>query len=156
MNTNKTEVYLGKTSTIKFKNRAKPIESRSNPETGFMCHTGHRLNALANSIRADNEKWYRDLKTGRPKKLNKGERLMLIVTEVAEAFEGERKGLMDDKLPHRPAPEVELADVVIWLLDYCGEHGYDIDGAIAEKRAFNRTRKDHTLAARRAAGGKKF
>ncbi|RZK79787.1 MAG: hypothetical protein EOO85_02735, partial [Pedobacter sp.] len=39
--------------------------------------------------------------------------LMLIVSEVAEAMEGDRKGLMDDHLPERPMLEVELADAII-------------------------------------------
>lgn len=38
----------------------------------------------------------------------------------AEAMEGERKGLMDDHLPHRPMAEVELADALIRLFDYAG------------------------------------
>ena len=37
---------------------------------------------------------------------------MLIVSEIAEAMEGERKDLMDDKLPHRKMAEVELADAL--------------------------------------------
>lgn len=44
----------------------------------------------------------------------------LIITEIAEATEGERKDLMDDKLPHRKMGEVELADAMIRLLDLGG------------------------------------
>lgn len=47
-------------------------------------------------------------------------KLQLISTEVAEATEGERKNLMDDKLPHRKMGEVELADVLIRTLDLMG------------------------------------
>lgn len=46
--------------------------------------------------------WYHDIKTGERKSLNVGERLMLCVSELAEAMEGHRKGLMDDKLPIAP------------------------------------------------------
>lgn len=46
--------------------------------------------------------------------------MMLVVTEVAEATEGERKNLMDDKLPHRRMGEVELADTLIRLFDLAG------------------------------------
>ena len=34
--------------------------------------------------------------------------------------------------------------------------GYDIEGAMAEKRAYNKTRADHTRQARAAENGKKF
>jgi NTP pyrophosphatase (non-canonical NTP hydrolase) len=114
------------------------------------------LNAMAREIRADNERWWTDPATGKPLVRNKGEMLMLMVSEIAEAMEGERKDLMDDHLPNRPSAEVELADLFIRLMDYCGGFGYDIEGAILEKRAFNKTRADHSNAARLAPGGKKF
>lgn len=72
------------------------------------------------------------------------------------AMEGERKGLMDDKLPHRRMAEVELADALIRIFDYAGAFGYDLDGALAEKLAFNARRVDHKPAARLAAGGKRW
>lgn len=100
--------------------------------------------------------WYTDLKTGLPKQLNKGERLMLIVSEVAEAMEGIRKNLPDDKLPHRPMVEVELADAVIRILDFCGAEGYDLQGAIMEKIEYNKNREDHKLENRIKDGGKLF
>lgn len=87
---------------------------------------------------------------------NKGELLCLIHSEISECMEGERKGLMDDKLPHRKMAEVELADALIRIFDYAGAYGYDLDGAVAEKRAFNATRADHKAEARLAAGGKKW
>lgn len=149
--------------------------------------------------------------------------LQLVVTELAEATEGDRKGLQDDKLPHRKMAEVEIADTFIrladlagrygwkyeaapphWLLEHCtntaarhlavvctvtslaqsavgrtaasdeGEsqyryrvamstllqaariEGYDLRGAIDEKLAYNRTRQDHTRAARAEVNGKKY
>jgi NTP pyrophosphatase (non-canonical NTP hydrolase) len=99
--------------------------------------------------------WYTDPKTGEPIKRNVGEMLMLIVSEIAEAMEGHRKSLADDKLPHRPMIEVELADAVIRIGDLAGYLGLDIGGAIVEKMAYNKTRADHSLAAR-AAGGKAY
>lgn len=51
--------------------------------------------------------------------------LQLFSTEVAEATEGERKNLMDDKVPHRPMGEVELADVVIRAVDMAGRYGWE-------------------------------
>ncbi|GAA3721338.1 hypothetical protein GCM10022421_32430 [Oceanisphaera sediminis] len=100
--------------------------------------------------------WWNDISTGEPLQRNKGELLMLIVSEVAEAMEGERKGLMDDKLPHRPMAEVELADAMIRILDYAGGYGYDVAGALVEKLAYNMSRADHKPENRAAANGKKF
>jgi NTP pyrophosphatase (non-canonical NTP hydrolase) len=114
------------------------------------------INELAAECHAANEKWWRDPQTGEPIQRNKGELLMLIVSEIAEAMEGERKGLMDDKLPHRRAAEVELADALIRIFDYAGAFGYDLDGAFREKMAFNATRTDHTHESRLKAGGKQW
>lgn len=85
-----------------------------------------------------------------------GQKLMLVVSEVSEAMEGHRKGLQDDKLPHRPMVEVELADAVIRIADLAGALGLDLGGAIAEKLEFNAQRPDHKLEARAAAGGKAY
>lgn len=115
--------------------------------------------------------WWHDLKTGEDQTFdyrvdclqagmkpgrNIPEMLMLIVSEIAEAMEGVRKGIPDDKLPHRPMLEVELADAVIRIMDLAGGAGLDLPGAIAEKLAFNAQRADHKPEARRAEGGKAF
>lgn len=114
------------------------------------------LNDYARECHAANAKWWQDIRTGERINRNKGELLMLIVSEVSEAMEGERKNLMDDKLPHRRMAEVELADALIRIFDYAGGFGYDLAGAFAEKMAFNAVRADHTHEARREAGGKQF
>lgn len=75
--------------------------------------------------------------------IEKGTELMLMVTELAEAMEGERKDLMDTHLPHRRMAEVELADLMIRAADYAAKWGYDLQGAIVEKLAYNRERLDH-------------
>jgi NTP pyrophosphatase (non-canonical NTP hydrolase) len=102
--------------------------------------------------------WWSDLTTGESIKdtRNVGEILMLIVSEVAEAMEGHRKGLMDDKLPHRTMLEVELADAVIRIFDLAGAKKLDLGGAIVEKVAYNQKREDHKVEHRRADGGKKY
>lgn len=100
--------------------------------------------------------WHTDLKTGELKERNRAEMLMLIVSEISEAMEGERKGLMDEKLPHRPMAEVELADAIIRIGDYCGRWGYDLGGAVVEKMAYNAIRADHKIENRIKEGGKKF
>lgn len=93
---------------------------------------------------------------GRAIHRNKGELLCLIHSEISEAMEGERKDLMDDKLPHRKMAEVELVDALIRIFDYAGGFGYDLQGAYEEKMAFNAQRADHTHEARKQKGGKKF
>lgn len=103
-----------------------------------------------------NARWWFDLNTGEPLDRNHGEMLMLIVTELGEAMQGHRKDAMDDKLPTRKMFEVELADAVIRIFDTAGGLGIDLGAVIAEKLAYNAVRKDHTLAARRAKGGKKL
>jgi NTP pyrophosphatase (non-canonical NTP hydrolase) len=117
---------------------------------------GWMLNELAKECHAANQTWWRDPATGKRLNRNKGELLMLIVSEIAETMEGERKNLMDDKLPHRKMAEVELADALIRIFDYAGAHGYDIEGAVREKLAFNAQRDDHKPAHRLAAGGKQW
>lgn len=114
------------------------------------------LNRLAKECHEDNKHWWIDPKTGLPIDRNKGEMLMLIVSEVAECMEGERKDLMDNHLPHRKMAEVELADVLIRVFDYAGAYGFDLDAAVAEKRAYNKIRQDHKSEARLLPGGKKF
>lgn len=117
--------------------------------------TASGLNAYAIAVHSANTKWWEQA-DGTPIERNKGELLMLMVSEIAEAMEGERKGLMDDKLPHRTMAEVELADTLIRIFDYAGAFGYDLDGAYHEKMAYNASREDHTHEARALAGGKKW
>lgn len=117
---------------------------------------GDVLSELATLCRQENDKWWRDLHTGEKIKRNKGELLMLMVSEIAEAMEGERKNLMDTHLPHRKMAEAEFADLLIRLFDYAGEEGMDLGGAWVDKMQYNRTRKDHTPEERMKENGKKF
>jgi NTP pyrophosphatase (non-canonical NTP hydrolase) len=111
--------------------------------------------------------WWQDLKKGhdylaevrRNTRMGKAlvaEKLCLTHSEISEAMEGHRKGLMDDKLPHRLAIEVELADAVIRIADLAGALQLDLGDAIAEKMAFNAVRPDHKPEARMAEGGKAY
>lgn len=103
--------------------------------------------------------WWINQKTGESVTDNPycfSNKLMLMVSELSEAMEGDRKGLMDDKLPHRPMREVELADAVIRIFDTAGAYGLDLAGAIAEKMAFNAKRPDHKPENRMQAGGKAY
>jgi len=114
------------------------------------------LNDYRDQCHAASDKWWRNPTTGERITRNKAELICLIHSELSEAMEGERKDLMDDKLPHRKMAEVEMADALIRIMDYCGGFGYDIQGAFEEKMAYNATRADHTHEARLAANGKQF
>lgn len=114
------------------------------------------LNDYASEVHKANAKWWVDLETGEPLKRNVGELLMLCTSELAEAMEGHRKNLQDDKLPHRKMFEVELADCVIRILDICAGMGLDLEGAYTEKMAFNAVRADHQIDARKGVNGKKY
>ena len=114
------------------------------------------LNDYAEECHTANLKWWQDPATGKAIDRNKGELLCLIHSEISEAMEGERKGLQDDKLPHRPMAEVELVDALIRIFDYAGAFGYDLQGAYTEKMDFNARRADHKHEARLATGGKRW
>ncbi len=114
------------------------------------------LNDFRDECHAAAEKWWQDPATGLPIKRNKGELIMLMVSELAEAMEGERKNLQDDKLPHRKMAEVELVDVLIRVFDYAGGFGYDLQGAYEEKLRYNAVREDHKHENRLKDGGKQF
>lgn len=47
----------------------------------------------------------------------------LFISELSEAMEGERKGLMDDHLPDYEMFWVELADYCIRVMDWLGHYG---------------------------------
>ena len=116
------------------------------------------LNNMSKQIHQNNVDagWWTDLETGKKKDRNVGELLCLIHSEVSEAMEGHRKGLMDDKLPHRSMFEVELADVLIRLFDLAGAHNLDLSGAVKEKLEFNKQREDHKIENRMKENGKKY
>jgi len=85
------------------------------------------LNALKDRIHSNNKHWWTNLHTGEPIKRDRRELLALVVSEVVEALEGERKNLMDDKLLDRPMAEVEMADAWIRLADLAGGYGIELE-----------------------------
>lgn len=121
---------------------------------------GQAINDIAEHIHTGNISagWWND-KDGNDIRLNPytfSNKLMLSVSELAEAMEGDRKGLQDDHLPSRPMREVELADAIIRILDLAKAYNLDIGGAVEEKLAYNAVRKDHKKESRESAGGKTY
>lgn len=116
----------------------------------------YTLNDYAKEVHAANKHWWTDLETGQPKHRNMGEMLMLCVSELAEALEGDRKCLMDDKLPHRKMLDVELVDCFIRMADILGARNVDFEAIYREKMAYNAQRADHKPEHRRQEGGKKY
>jgi len=130
--------HLGRMQEVVQRDDAKSIVSKSAANLVSMCH----------GLARDCGWWAgkREVPT----------MLMLCVSELAEAMEGDRKGLNDDHLPNRSMLEVELADAAIRIFDMAGGFNLDIGGAIAEKLAYNSGRADHKLKNRSKSGGKQY
>lgn len=82
---------------------------------------------------------------------NKLQKLVMVVGELIEAMEGVRRNLPDDKLPHRPSFEVELADALLRMLDIMGRYGwyyvgYDFNTIYIDQVIEHMDSDDHTPA----------
>lgn len=145
----RTDIYENNDGSLRGYIGGEDIEDISKSATCLVnaCHT-----------LATQSGWWNanDTNTSKANPLHFSNNLMLIVSEVAEAMEGDRKNKMDDHLPHRPMREVELADAVIRILDLAGGYQMDLAGAIVEKLAYNAKREDHKPENRKLAGGKTY
>lgn len=110
-----------------------------------ICHSASR-----------NAGWWHDIKTGESLKRNKGEMLMLMVSELAEAMEADRKSLQDDHLPQYDGVSVEIADCLIRIFDFVGGFGLKTAEAMADKIEYNANRADHKIENRLKDNGKKY
>lgn len=72
---------------------------------------------------------------------NDAEMVALMHSELSEALEAMRHDYPPDvHCSEFGAVEIEMADTIIRILDYCAGRGLDIGGALMAKFAFNATR----------------
>lgn len=112
------------------------------------------LTTLSEKIHADNVKagWWDQADNP----LIVATKIALIHSEVSEALEGDRRGLMDDHLPQHTMLAAELCDILVRALDLCGFLKIDISQVLCDKLAYNAKRADHKPENRKARGGKKY
>lgn len=75
---------------------------------------------------------------------NLATKLMLIVSELSEVLEADRKGDLtkpSEKVPHYTNFEEEMADTIIRILDLAGRHNLNIHDAVLEKIRYNAGRE---------------
>ncbi|WP_454650735.1 hypothetical protein [Bradyrhizobium liaoningense] len=114
---------------------------------------------LTDIVHNANKHWWTDPATGadlRNERYIVPTKLMLTVSEIAEAMEADRKQLPDDKLPQFSGLTVELVDALFRIFDLAGAKRLPIGVAGSEKFIFNISRPDHQASARMAIGGKAY
>lgn len=115
-----------------------------------------QIDNIAGMVHRLNDQWWRNPKNGRRITRNKAEMIALMHSELSEALEAVRKNAMDSHLVQWKGEEIEMADTVIRIFDYCAGHGLNLGEAIMAKLFFNYHRADHKPENRIKSGGKKF
>ncbi len=64
----------------------------------------------------------------------------LMISEISEACEGDRKDLVDTHIPHFSMVEAEMADLLIRLADYCKAYKLRLGAALISKMDYNSKR----------------
>jgi NTP pyrophosphatase (non-canonical NTP hydrolase) len=90
--------------------------------------------------------WWTDINTGKPLERNRKEIISLIVSEIFEALDAERKGEPNDKhLPKHKAFVVEMADALIRVFDYSGRYHIDFFGNFLKYVAKKENKQVHEV-----------
>jgi len=147
--------YTAKRWGFNMAKSVEPIVPKNMTLNEVIAYDGLRKAQFLAHQTASKAGWYKNPETGENIQRNFGEVVALMHSELSEALEADRKGLFDDKLPHRDGREVEFADCIIRILDTADALGLDLAGAFIEKNRFNKTRSDHKIE-NRAKGGKKY
>lgn len=117
------------------------------------------VNSIVRICHQYNAHWWVDPATGEDTRANPlilPTKQLLIVSEITEAMEADRKDLPDDKLPHLPGVVVETGDALIRIGDLAGAYAWALGRAVVEKFRFNLIRPDHKAENRVKKGGKKY
>jgi len=93
-----------------------------NEDRGTNVYHADAMQLFFNDVYSRNVKagWWTNIETGEPKKRNVGELFMLMVTELAEAYDGYLTGAADEKVPEYPEMGVEIGDLLIRVADFAG------------------------------------
>jgi len=74
----------------------------------------------------------------------RGLHISMVHGELSEAIEGDRRNLMDSKLPEFSAFEMELADAVLRIMNINAREGLRVPEAILAKLKLNATRTNES------------
>lgn len=96
------------------------------------------ITSLAQSIYTENTN--KGFWEGGPEKANIPEKIALMHSELSEALEAYRANSNDDKLTEYKGLDVELADTVIRIFDFCGAYNIPIGKLIGLKLDYNKSR----------------